>query len=145
MAVGLFLWAVLPRGVVLTRSARLVDLDGRPLSDTWEIRNASAIPVQISSVRVVSPFTYNTDSDRLEEQELGCDGAPDLGVELHLDDETAEFGRKDWQRPWSAVIVPPGDTLQARVGCNTTLLVSYRRSGRTGFFERREIAVHGYI
>jgi hypothetical protein len=66
-------------------------------------------------------------------------------VTLSFDDDTAEFRRADWQRPWSKEVVRPGDTLQAVVPINTTLTISYRRDGLFGRLERRTIVIDGFI
>ncbi len=49
--VGIGLWAFLPRGAILVRSPRV------DLHDTWEIENASAVPVRLRSVKVTSAIS----------------------------------------------------------------------------------------
>ena len=45
---------------------------------------------------------------------------------------------------WDGVVVPPGESIEAHVGLDHTLQVSYRREGLTGLLERRNIEVYGY-
>ncbi len=143
IAVGLLLWAFLPRGVVLTRQVWTKDSGGNPLYDTWRITNDSSLPVRITSIRYVTPDTWNDESRSFDEPVLPSDGTD--GIRLSLDDSTAEVARMDWKRPWSEVVVEPGDTLTAVVGTNTTLLIDYRRAGRVGLFERRHLTIHGGV
>lgn len=134
IATGVLVWALLPRGVVLTRAVRTENLKGERLYDTWELKNDSPLPVRLTSVRLVMPGY---------EGDLPWDGQH--GVILTLDDETAEIARADWQRPWNKVVVEPGDTLQAVAEVNTSLFIEYRRAGWFGVFERRRLAIHGAV
>jgi hypothetical protein len=63
---ALGLWAVLPRGVVLTRSGR----GHEGIQNVWELRNNSALPVRITSVKVMGAITYNEETDKIDEIEL---------------------------------------------------------------------------
>jgi hypothetical protein len=54
---GVGLWAVLPRGVVLTRSPSQQE------PGTWELHNDSALPVRLTSVTVEGTLTYNEEAD----------------------------------------------------------------------------------
>ena len=143
IGVGIFLWAFLPRGVVLTRAVRTKDATGKHLYDTWEIRNDSSLPIRVRSVRVVTPDTWNDTTESFDEPEMPWDGL--FGVRLSLDDSTAEIARRDWQRPWSEVVVESGDTLTAHVPNNTSVYVDYRRAGWSGLLERRHLVVHGEV
>lgn len=140
--VGATLWAVLPRGVVLTRAARTQSWNGDPVFDTWEVRNASALPIRVTAVDILGVGAW-TEDEYLQEAPLPVDGQN--GVTLRFDDETLEIARWDWQRPWSEVLIPPGDTLAAHVPNNSALRIRYRRDGQLGRFERREIVIHGYV
>lgn len=40
-------------------------------------------------------------------------------------------------------LIPPGDTMEARVPNNTNLVIRYRRPGITGVLERRSITIQG--
>lgn len=128
IGVGTLLWAFLPRGAVLTRSIKT----DRP--DTWELKNSGPVAIRVVSARILGP-----DID----EALPWDGS--VGVELHLDDENSEIAREDWRRPWNEVVIPPGDTLHAVVGNNTSLVIKYRRGGLSGVLERRIIAIHGSV
>jgi hypothetical protein len=140
---ALGLWAVLPRGVVLTREARAQDLRGEQLLDTWTLRNSSSLPIRITSVTVASPETYDANQDKILEVELPVlDG--DGGVLLAFDDHVLETRRVEQNQPWRRLEVPPGDTLQATVMTNRTLRIKYRRAGFFGILERREVSIHGY-
>jgi hypothetical protein len=141
--VGVTLWALLPRGVVLTRSFPAVAPDGRVLPDTWRIRNESPLPVRIRSVAVSGVGTYDDTKGALRWVEVGTEDEDGLSATLHLDDEVTEIRRLDNRQPWRAVVVAPGDTMQAHVLNNTTLRIRYRRAGAFGTFERREIQIHG--
>jgi hypothetical protein len=140
---GLALWLVLPRGVVLTRSVRAEDFRGRPMYDTWELRNASALPVRITSVTVLGPHTYDSRRDKIIAVEFN-NSEDEHGVQLRFDDATLDTVRTDRGLPWRGLEVPPGDTLEAKVLNNRALRIRYRRAGWSGVFERREVSVHGY-
>lgn len=134
---GLALWALLPRGVVLTRARKANE------RDSWTIRNDSPLPIQLTSVRIAAPETVDLESHTVGEPDLPWDGI--LGVRLSLDDFTAEIARQDWQRAWGEVSVEPGDTLTAHVPTNTTLYLDYRRAGWSGVLERRSLVIHGGV
>lgn len=143
---GVGLWAVLPRGVVLTRTVRTQDALGQLMRDTWEIRNDSALPVRITSAIVVGAQTFDPETERINEIELPVfEGEGTLGVTLTFDDEVLEIRRTGTEQLWNQQVIPPGDTLQAVVGINTSLRIEYRRAGRFGHFERRELEIHGYV
>lgn len=142
---GVGLWAVLPRGVVLTREPRVQDLQGAPLFDTWTLRNNSALPIRIMFVTVSSPETYDANKDKILEIELPVlESEGKIGVALSFDDHVLDTRRTERNQSWRGLEVPPGDTLQAMVGINRTLRVRYRRAGPLGPFERREVHIHGY-
>jgi hypothetical protein len=141
--VSLALWMVLPRRVVLTRSVRAEDFRGRPMYDTWALRNASALPVRTTSVTVLGPHTYDSRRDKLIELELNNSKDGD-GVQLRFDDVTLDTARTDPGLAWRGLKVPPGGSLEAKISDNRTLRIRYRRAGLSGVFERREISVHGH-
>lgn len=134
-ATGLALWALLPRGVVLTRSVRHHQPSGARALDTWEVRNESPLPVKITRVRVIRPEGTTELS--------GTDNRPDLSVSLSYDDEVQDISRTDRRRPWRGLPVLPGDTLTAVVSVNSTLCIRYRRAGWLGVLERREVQING--
>lgn len=134
IATGVLLWAFLPRGVVLTRAVKTENRTGEPLDDTWELKNDSPLSLTLTSVRLAMPGY---------ERDLPWDG--EHGVRLCFDDETAEIAREDFQRPWNEVVVEPGDTLEAAMQSNTSLLIEYRRAGWLGVFERRRVVIHGHV
>jgi hypothetical protein len=140
---GIGLWALLPRGVVLTRRVRTRDWAGNPLSDTWELRNDSALPVHIMSVTTQGIHTFDPESGKIHTVELQAEPAKDFGVSLHFDDEQLEIARSDRARDWGGLTVPPGDTLHATVRNNRSLRINYRRAGILGVLERREVRIHG--
>jgi hypothetical protein len=89
--VGVTLWALLPRGVVLTRSFPAVAPDGRVLLDTWRLRNESPLPVRIRSVAVSGVGTYDDTKGALRWLEVGTEDEDGLSATLHLDDEVTEI------------------------------------------------------
>jgi hypothetical protein len=138
---GFGLWAVLPRGVVLTRSDR--GYEG--IQNVWELRNNSALPVQITSVTVMGAITYNEETGKIDEIELPPEYLPGdkyFGIfSLAFLDPVTEIVRADQLRPWRGQVVLPGDALRALVVPNARMLIKYRRAGPFGIFERREIAI----
>ena len=146
IAVGAALWAVLPRGVVLTRSFPASTADGQILLDTWRVQNDSPLPIRITSVVVMGLGTVNRQTEEFEWVELEPDDDEKLrGATLHLDDEVSEIRRLDRPIAWNRVIVPPGDTMKAYVTNNTHLRMRYRRAGWLGVFERRTLTISGGV
>ncbi len=144
--VGLLLWALLPRGVVLVRRPRTQDLLGQPLYDTWEIQNDSPLSIEILDVTVTGLSLMDFDHPQsVPTKSLPWDGIEGGMVSLCFDDPTLETRRTDWQRPWQELTVPPGDTLQAHIMNNHMIEISYRRAGWLGLFEKRELVIHGYV
>lgn len=143
IAVGAALWAVLPRGVVLTRSFPASTADGQILLDTWRVKNDSPLPIRITSVAVRGLGTVNRQTEKIEWVQLKPDDEKSRGATLHLDDEVSEIRRLDAPVAWNRVIVPPGDTMKAHVMNNTDLRIRYRRSGWLGVFERRTLTISG--
>jgi hypothetical protein len=135
------LWAVLPRGVVLTRSVR----GYQGIQSMWELRNDSALAVRIRSVKVMGPITYNEETGKIDEIELPPEYLPGdkyFGAfKLAFIDPVTEIMRADQLQPWSKQVVLPGDSLRADVVSNVRMQVKYRRTGPFGIFERREIAI----
>ncbi len=134
---GLALWALLPRGVVLTRAVRHSHPDGTRALETWEVLNDSPLPVKITRVQVIGP--------RVDAELSGVDDDPELNVSLTYDDETLEMARTDHRHRWRGLRVLPGDTLAAAVGVNRSVCIRYRRAGWLGVLERREIEIHGVV
>ena len=136
---GFALWAVLPRGVVLTRRG----YEGS--QNVWELRNDSALPVQITSATVMGAITYNEETGKIEEIELPPEYLPGdkyFGLfSLAFVDPVTEIRRADELCPWLGQVVPPGDGLRALVVPQGGMLIKYRRDGRLGIFERREIGM----
>jgi hypothetical protein len=125
----------------LVKRQKFHDPVGEPLYDTWTVQNDSALPVRILTVQYYGGDTHNHPdgpwrdmTDELDERR---------GVYLRLDDEVPEMGRLDARRPWSRVVVPPGDTMTAGVPNLTDLRIKYRRAGFFGFTERREVRIRG--
>lgn len=143
VAVGVALWAVLPRGVVLTRSFPASTANGQILLDTWRLQNDSPLSIRIASVAARGPGTVNRQTGDIEWVELKADDEKLQGATLHLDDEVAEIRRLDGPIAWSKEIIPPGDTLKAYVMNNTDLRIKYRRAGWLGVFERRTLTISG--
>ena len=137
--VGVCLWLFLPRGVVLTRQ-RIPDIE-----DAWTIRNNSAVSILILSVSVVGVATYDSQKQCFDEIDLGPAGESKLGVSLTHDDECEEIRMYSWNKSWEGETISPGDTLTAEVGNNCSLVIGYRRAGRSGIFERRTITIHGGV
>lgn len=138
---GFVLWTVLPRGVVLTRAYRARDLADEPLYDTWELKNDSAIPVQLVSVAMQSPETMDKQGV-IHWRELPTLLEDVHGIDVRMDDEQLGYKSQDGDK-WRGFIVPPGDTMQVQVTNLKTLRIRYRRAGWLGIFERREIRIHG--
>ena len=82
LVTGIGLWTVLPRGVVLTRSTRTIDWRGEAVCDTWELRNESALYIQLTSVTVMGVSTIDEVSGHLRFVELTPDNERVLGVYL---------------------------------------------------------------
>lgn len=143
IAVGVALWAVLPRGVVLTRSFPASTADGQILRDTWSVQNDSPLSIRITSVAVWGIGTVNRQTEEIEWVELEPDDEKSRGATLHLADEVSEIRRLDRPIAWNQVIVPPGDTMKAHVMNNTDLRIRYRRAGWLGVFERRTLTISG--
>lgn len=140
--VGVALWLLLPRGVTLVGSARTQDHFGQRLDDTWEIRNASPLPIRIRSVRLEGVGILNLDTEKPETIELPWDGFQ--GTTLEYDDANLANARGDSQGPWASQTVQCGDALVAHVTGNTALTVNYRRGGPFGWTERRSITIQGH-
>ena len=140
--VGLMLWLFLPRGATLTSAIRTHGWNRPELLDTWEVKNISAVPIEVRSVRIVGLATLDQNSGKFEELELPLDGF--AGTTLGFDQETREHPGAKSATPWRNVLILPGETLEAHVNVNTTLLIDYRRAGRSGLLERRQLAVHGF-
>lgn len=143
--VGVVLWALLPRGVVLTRAIRSQNFRGEPLYDTWELRNNSALPIKLTSVAVMSALTYDEGKDRFGHVELTAANESEFAVALRLDDDISEMTRQERETPWKGLVIPPGDTLESKVLNNTNLVIKYRRPGVTGLLERRTITIQGNV
>jgi hypothetical protein len=137
---GVGLWAVLPRGVVLTRSISQRE------PGTWELRNDSALPVRLTSVTVESVHTYNEETGKIDVLDLPPEYLPGdrfLGATLAFDDPATENLRTAHTPPWRGQVVRPGDTLRAVVHPNARIRIKYRRAGWLGVFERRETRIDG--
>ena len=133
--VGIALWRFLPRSVaVLTRELYA--------NDTWRIRNDSPVSVQLLEVTVTGVSTIDCDGN-IKAIPVDWDGSGI--VNMTLDDESDEIGRCDWGKPWSEIVLRPGDTMSARVGNNTSLHIRYQRAGRFGRFERRGLTISGGV
>ena len=150
LAIGLGLWAFLPRGVVLTRELCVRTPAGEPQYQTWQIRNASPLPVRIARVTYSGVNAYNPISEKIEERDLPGwvphEEEASLGIRLHFDDEVLEMTRDDGHKDtWRGHVVPPGDTLTAFVNLNRTLSIRYRRGGLLGFAERRTLRSNGGV
>jgi hypothetical protein len=87
--------------------------------------------------------TVNSRTGEIEWVELDPDDEKSRGATLHLDDEVSEIRRLDHPIPWNMVIIPPGDTMKARVMNNADLRIRYRRAGWLGTFARRTVTISG--
>lgn len=67
-----------------------------------------------------------------------------VSATMTFTDEVLEIGRTDRSMEWGRVKVPPGETLIAHVGGNTTVTIRYRRAGLSGRLERRSLTIHGF-
>jgi hypothetical protein len=145
LLVGLGLWAVLPRGVVLTREPKKYPPGVDPSRvGEWTIRNASALPVRLTKVVRSGIDTFDTDTGKIREVPLETCTGSGSDVTLSFDDETLYY----WQEAaddWNGLVVPPGDTLTAYVNLNRTLTIHYRRNGMFGVFERRSVSLDGGV
>lgn len=143
LIVGAGLWLFLPRGVVLTRT--------RAGPDEWTIMNDSPLPITIISASEIGVETYDERTGRFEAIELPSgSGDSDCdfryhGVTLFVDDEVRSISMYDGNLPWRGQVLPPGETLSATVGNNTSLKIRYRRAGWSGLFERRQFEIHGGV
>lgn len=138
--VGFGLWAVLPRGVVLTRAYA-----DEP--EHWVIRNESALPVEITKVTHRGVHTHNEVTAEIEVYELPSVHQPQPpGISLDYEDEVASITlAESGDGTWPGQVVPPGDTLNAHVSLNRDLRIEYRRAGRLGIFEKRAVEIHGGV
>ncbi|MGG5259082.1 hypothetical protein [Phycicoccus avicenniae] len=144
--VGIVLWLLLPRGVVLTRLKRASDWCGQPISDTWVLRNDSAVAGRLLRVQVTNSSMYDDTRGRFVPQILQDDVAASTGVRMFLDDQIGELTREEtFAGRWTGVVVEPGDTIQVTVPNNTDVRVDYRRDGWTGVLERRHVRVRGGV
>lgn len=78
-----------------------------------------------------------------DRRSLDLVGAEDFGPWLDLEDEIDSITKSEQGLRWDQVVVPPGDSLIARVPGNSDLRITYRRAGFWGFAERRVISIHG--
>jgi hypothetical protein len=140
---GVGLWVALPRGAALIRTLRTTDWDGKPLYDTWTIKNDSPISVEVTSVGWQGIETL--EGNEVVWRELPADASKVHGVELTPEEEQLYYKLTESLGRWRGFVLPPGDTLRATVTNNHNLRIKYRRAGWTGIFERREIKVHGGV
>ncbi|MEM8710832.1 MAG: hypothetical protein AAGG01_07765 [Planctomycetota bacterium] len=134
--VGVGLWAFLPRGAILVRSPRL------DLTDTWEIENASAVPVRLRAVKVTSGMPeWDEKNDRFVLSDLTHGGF--YGTTLQRTDFIGEDEAAD--ALWAGAVLRPGEKLLAHVQVNSDMTIHYRRDGWTGHLERRTVEVHGHV
>ena len=144
--VGIALWLLLPRGVVLTRQMRTTDWRGEPLYDTWVLRNDSAVAARLLRVQVTSSTMYDDARGRFVPQILTDDLAASTGVLMALDDQVGEITRQEaLAGRWTGVVVEPGETLQVTVPNNTDVRVDYRRADWAGVLERRHVRIRGGV
>ena len=136
VVVGIGLWLLLPRGVVLVYEDRHYG--------EWTIRNDSPLPVQLCEVTVRGVNVIDEATGQLTSVSL-LPGENDYGAYMALDDEVAEIGRDEQQRPWREIVLVPGETITASVNLNTSLSIKYRRAGWSGVLERRMLTIHGGV
>lgn len=145
LLVGLGLWAVLPRGVVLTRELKTYPPGVEPQRvPEWTIRNDSALPVRLTKVIRSGIDTFDADSGEIHEVPLETWTEAGGDVTLTFDEETLYY-EQDAAEDWNGLIVPPGDTLTAYVNLNRTLVIHYRRKGVFGIFERQSVKLDGGV
>ena len=144
--VGIALWLLLPRGVVLTRQMRTTDGREEPLRDTWVLRNDSAVAARLLRVQVTNFTMYDHARKRFVPQILTDDLGARTGVKMALDDQVGEISRGETLAGrWAGVVVEPGDTIQVTVPNNTDVRVDYRRGGLAGVLERRHVLIRGGV
>lgn len=140
--VGIALWLLLPRGVVITRSKPARDAHGKPIPDSWVLRNGSPLPVQIVNVRYIGVSTIVNEMPiwrLLTPSEL-----TDEPFDAALDSDVGGGEVLAANETWRGLQVTPGDGLVLRMPNNHTLEVRYRRAGWAGIIERRTIRIHGF-
>lgn len=143
LLVGLGLWAVLPRGVVLTREYKTYPPGVEPNRyGEWTIRNASALPIRLTKVVRTGIDTFDPETGEIHEVPLETWTENEADVTLTFDEETLYY-KQDVAEGWKGLIIPPGDTLTAYVNLNRTLTIHYRRDGVFGVFERRAVSLDG--
>lgn len=130
---GVALWAALPRGAVLTRT--------RTEPYTWTVKNDSAVPIELISVTWVGVDTMM--GTEMLTKTAPIDPPEDAPLRLVPDDAQDYYRLTLTRKRWKGFDVRPGDILTAKVLTNRTLTIKYRRAGRTGLLERRELAIHG--
>ncbi|MFI8776559.1 hypothetical protein ACIGH6_05645 [Brachybacterium paraconglomeratum] len=136
--VGLMLWFVLPRGIVLSRKFPAVGLGGAPINDTWVLRNESSIPIRISKVEAIGSMI-----DGVEWKELSLKTARSLGFEPGLDSDISGGEALSSVTEWKGVRVLPGDGLHATMPGNSHFRFTYQRDSLLGFIETRQVTVYG--
>lgn len=137
LLVGVVLWLLLPRGVVLTKRWAVEYGTGTPIPVTFTITNDSAVEVQIISVDGPG-FTSGTTWEPYPNP-LDLDDASTML--LTLDDFGLDIQREEKSPSWKGVRIPPGETMSARVDGIMAMRVRYRRSGPFGVLERRSLEI----
>ncbi|XKH54426.1 hypothetical protein LG284_05400 [Citricoccus nitrophenolicus] len=139
--VGIALWLLLPRGVVITRGMPARDEFGVPIPDSWVLRNQSALPVQILDVRYRGSSTYV--DERLVWKPLTPAELTMEPFSASLDTDVGGGAMSNDSR-WSTIQLGPGNGLVLRMPLHHELKMQYRRSGWAGIFERRTVTIHGF-
>lgn len=138
---GVVLWLLLPRGIILTRTFAPVDSKNRRKLDTWSLRNESSLPIRVARAEYRGADTYSNGSlawIRLNPADMVSDR-----FELQLDSDLSGGEVLAGFDKWRQFTLPPGDALLVRMPNNSQLRVRYRRAGLGGIVERRSIEIHG--
>lgn len=141
-AVGIALWLLLPRVVVITRSKPARNVHREPIPDSWVLRNESPLPVQILDVRYSGISTIV--SERPVKKPLTPSELTSEPFVVSLDSDVGG-GAMSNDSSWSTVQLAPGDGLVLRMPLHHTLEIRYCRAGWSGAFERLAVTVHGFV
>lgn len=137
LVVGILLWFLLPRGVVLTKRWATEYGTGAPVPEAFTITNDSALPIEIIGVdgpgfttgQTWEPYPNPTDANGYST------------IRLSFDDMSVDLERERREPGWKGVRIPPGETMTAVVPGIMALRIRYRRAGWSGALERRSLTI----